>query len=164
MVQSSRFQVQSSRFMPSLSSWTEFTEWRICKRQQNNCQAHVHRCFLRQHDKDCMNLERWLKAMVMALNLKPWTLNLKPWTLTFNLECGLWKSMRAVWKSVCAVWKSMFVVQMWTDVQGKTWGLPPPWPCWSVKLGVEMKKRNERFAKLWNLSFLCVSIKKQTEK
>jgi len=79
-VQGSKSKVQGSKFMPSLSSWAEFTEWRICKRQQNNCQAHVHRCFLRQHDKDSMNL----KQRLMALNLEPWT-----WNLLFGGSCSL---------------------------------------------------------------------------
>ena len=51
------------RFMLSLSSWTEFTEWRICKRLQNNYQAYVLRCFLRQqwqhHEPRTMAVELW---------------------------------------------------------------------------------------------------------
>ena len=76
-VQGSKFKVQGSCRLchPERSLRSR----RICKRQQNNCQAHVHRCFLRQHDKDCMNLKQRLMAMVMALNLKPWTWNLLFW-------------------------------------------------------------------------------------
>ena len=45
-------------------------------RQQNNCQAHVIRCFLRQHDKDGMNLGTW--------NLEPCQLNFLPKTLLIS--------------------------------------------------------------------------------
>ena len=65
------------RFMLSLSSWTEFTEWRICKRQHKLLLLTFtdSSSYRPQNDRDSISL--W------TLNFEPEALNLKP--LTWNL-------------------------------------------------------------------------------
>ena len=95
------------RFMLSLSSWTEFTEWRICKRLQNNYQAYILRCFLRQ---------QWQhhEPRTMAVELRPLTFDFWPLSLNSTSNASTYKLYLVIGKLYLNLCSSTYSIKFFT--------------------------------------------------